>query len=113
MPDRSVVIRNVKKSERWIPLSSQDIEFDMCTEMRRATVDLIRGDPPSNLLGILMVAHGPIRIDDVAEQLDKPVEKVEWIIDQLAEEDLCERITKDGVSLVFGFAAFSSRNAFK
>lgn len=103
---------NVSKSGRWIPLSSRDLEFDMCTEMRRATVDLIRGNPPTNLLGLLMVNREPIRVDEAAERLNKPVEKVEWVAEQLAEEDLCESITKDGVTWVFGFAAFNSRNAF-
>lgn len=103
---------NVDNPDRWIPLSSRDLEFDMCSEMRRATVDLIRGNPPSNLLGLLMVTQEPIRIDEAAEQLNKPVEKVEWVIEQLAEEDLCESITKNGITWVFGFAAFSSRNSF-
>ncbi len=84
----------------------------MCSEMRRATVDLIRGNSPSNLLGLLMVSDEPIRIDEAAEQLKKPIEKVEWVVEQLAEEDLCERMTKDGITWVFGFAAFSSRNSF-
>lgn len=92
-------------------MGSQDMEFDMCTEMRRATVALIRGDKPRNLLGLLMVNHEPIAVDDVAQELDKPIEEIEWIIEQLEEEDLCERITRDGVTKVYGFAAFSARNA--
>ncbi len=110
MPDGTIDTR--MDSERWIPMGSKDMEFDMYAEMRRATVDLIRGSEPSNLLGILMITREPIPIKEVAERLEKPVGQVEWIIEQLEEEDLCERLIKDGVTKVFGFAAFSPRNTF-
>jgi hypothetical protein len=107
---RQPLVQHSHARERWIPMGSQDMQFDMYTEMRRAAVDLIRGNQPTNLLGILMVTHEPIPVAEIAARLQKPVGQVEWIIEQLEEEDLCERMTRDGITRVFGFAAFSARN---
>jgi hypothetical protein len=97
----------------WIPLGSRDLEFDVCTEMRRATVDLIRGNKPSSVLSILLMNRDreSIPIEEMATQLDKPLGEVEWAIEMLEGEDLCERIDEDGKTSVVAFAAYSTRNA--
>jgi hypothetical protein len=98
--------------EPWIPLGSRDLEFNMCAEMRRATVDLLRGNKPSSVLGILMANRdGNVTVDEMADQLGRPVGAVAWTIEKLEEEDLCERISHDGVTRVVAFAAYSQRNA--
>jgi DNA-binding transcriptional regulator GbsR (MarR family) len=84
----------------------------MCSEMRRATVDLLRGDKPSSVLGILMAnRESDVTVEEMADQLGRPVGAVAWTIEKLEEEDLCERISHDGVTRVVAFAAFSARNA--
>jgi predicted transcriptional regulator len=97
--------------EQWLPLGSSDLEFDVCTEMRRAMVDLLRRREPRTVLGMLIANENGVRLDDLADRLDKPKEEVEWTIERLEEDDLCERITQDGVTTVVGFAAYSVRNS--
>jgi hypothetical protein len=98
--------------EQWLPLGSRDLEFDMCIEMRRATVDVIRGNRPSSVLGILMMSRdAAVTVEEIAEQLDRPVGEVSWTVEKLEEEDLCERVNRAGVTQIVAFAAFSARNS--
>ena len=96
-----------------MPLSSRDLEFDIYSEMRHAVVDVIRRNKPSSVLGVLM-AHTEdqaITLSQIAYQLDSPVGEVEWTVEKLEEEDLCERVADDGQIRVVAFAAYSARNA--
>lgn len=98
--------------EQWVPLSSRDLDFDIYSELRHAVVDLIRGDEPTSVLGVLMAHRGEaIELQQIADQLDSPVGEVEWTVEKLEEEDLCERLTNDGPTRVVAFAAYSARNA--
>ena len=111
-PDMSEQANAPQSRDPWIPLGSRDLDFDMCTEMRRATVDLLRGNKPSSVLGILMANRdSDVTVEQMADQLGRPVGAVAWTIEKLEEEDLCERISHDGVTRVVAFAAFSARNA--
>lgn len=96
----------------WVPLGSRDLEFDIYTEMRRATVDAIRGNPPRSVLGMLVASPEAMpTLQDMADRLDQPVGAVAWAVEKLEEEDLCERVTQDGITRVVAFAAYSARNA--
>jgi hypothetical protein len=100
------------QQEQWVPLSSRDLEFDIYSEMRHAIVDVIRQNEPSSVLGVLMAhADQAITLSQIADQLASPVGEVEWTVEKLEEEDLCERIADDGQIRVVAFAAYSARNA--
>jgi DNA-binding transcriptional regulator GbsR (MarR family) len=63
------------------------------------------------VLGALLTHERGLPVDEMAELLDKPVGEVEFTIERLEEEDLCERVVHDGIVRVVGFAAYSSQNS--
>jgi hypothetical protein len=113
MGDNGEMERLTPRSDEWIPLGSDDLEFDVYTELRRATVDIIRGGKPRSVLSVLLMnrERESIPIDEIAEQLGKPIGEVEWSVEMLQGEDLCERIDESGSTKVVPFAAYSVRNA--
>ena len=81
MNPKGRVKETMAHTEQWLPLGSTDLEFDVYSEMRRATVDLLRRNRPSTVLGALLTYERGLPIDDMAELLEKPVGEVEFTIE--------------------------------
>lgn len=97
--------------ERYLPpLDSRSISFDVNREIRRAVVDLIRGDPPTTILGILITHSDGLTVEEIADKLDEPVGLIDWNIRKLRKEDLCVRVTLDGIKKVIPAAFYTERN---
>jgi hypothetical protein len=93
------------------PLDSRSIEFDVGREARRTLVDLIRGDPPTTILGVLLRhREDGVTIEAIAEALDEPVGLIGWNVEKLEKEDLCVRVAMEGTRKVVPIAAYTARN---
>lgn len=84
---------------------------DACHETRRAAVDLIRGDPPTTVLGLLMSRDEPLTVEAIAGLLGRAVEEVDWTVDVLVRDELCARLAQDdGLEKILAFAPYTMRN---
>jgi hypothetical protein len=114
MPDFSTLATDVSVefSEHRDGRDARELLPDVCREMRRAVVDMIREDEPSSVLGLLIASRErqALTVEAIAGLLCKSVTEVEWTIEMLEDEDLCVRLREDGVDFVSAFAAYSDRN---
>ncbi len=104
--------RNIWDMEE-LPVDREPVSLapDVCTETRRALVDMIRGDEASTVLGVLLESREPVSLEAIAGRLDRPVEEVSWTIEMLEAEELCSRVTRDdGLVKVFAFAPYTAAN---
>lgn len=92
------------------PLDSRSTSFDVNREIRRAVVDLIRGDPPTTILGMLITHREGITVEEIADKLDEPVGLIDWNVRKLRKEDLCVRVTMGGIKKVIPAAFYTERN---
>lgn len=108
----SIVAANMETQshEDLAPFDTGALEMDICHETRRAIVDLIRGDAPTTILGILLSNSAGIAVRSIAEQLGRPVGEIGWKVDKLEEEELCIQIARGGVTKVLPFAPYTQRN---
>jgi hypothetical protein len=92
------------------PLDSRSTSFDVNREIRRTVVDLIRGDPPTTILGVLIAHSDGVTVEEIADKLDEPVGLIDWNVGKLRKEDLCVRVTLNGVKKVIPAAFYTKRN---
>ncbi len=92
------------------PLDTSALGFDVDREIRRTLVDLMRGDAPTTILGLLFANPDGIGVDELVTRLGLPISHVNWGIDRLEEEDLCVRVEVGGSMLAVPLAAYTSRN---
>jgi hypothetical protein len=86
---------------------------DVCRETRAAIVDMIRGQKPTTVLGLLLWRNEPLTKESIAGLLGKSVQEVAWTVEMLELEDLCAQVTENGVKKVKAFAAYSERNGIE
>jgi DNA-binding transcriptional regulator GbsR (MarR family) len=79
-------------------------------EIRGAAVDIIRGDAPGTVIGLLMDARDALPLESIAQTLGLSLDAVVERIELLEEEDFCERVTRDGLTKAIAFAAYTARN---
>jgi hypothetical protein len=96
--------------EELPPLDTRSLEFDVGREARRALVDLIRGERPTTIIGMLLEHRDGITVDAIAQTLQQPVGLIAWNVEKLEDEDLCVRVSMDGVRKVVPIAAYTARN---
>ncbi len=89
---------------------SRDLIPDVCRETRYAAVDIIRGAEPTTVLGLIMSRDEPLTLGAIAGLLCRSIEEVEWTVEMLEQEDLAIRVSRNGLTKVRAFAAFSARN---
>ena len=82
----------------------------VAADMRRAVVDVFRGNEPSTVIGYLLVNPEPSTIYDIAGKTGLSVDKVQFSVADTEAEDLAVTIRQNGLDKVARFAAFSSRN---
>lgn len=101
----------VQHREDLPPLDSRALDFDVCHEVRRTVVDLIRRSEPSTITGILIehVDDG-VTIEDLARRLDRAPGLIAWNVERLEDEDLCVRTKIDDEIRVLPFAPYTVRN---
>jgi len=92
------------------PLDSRATSFDVYREIRRTLVDLIRGDPPTTIMGVLLANSDGVTVEEIADELDEPVGLIAWNVGKLRKEDLCVRVTLDGMKKVIPAAFYTERN---
>lgn len=92
------------------PLDTRALELDICHETRRTIVDLMRGNEPTTIIGVLVANRDGLTTREIAERLDRPVGEVSWKIEKLEGEDLCAQILSDTAMKVIPFAAYTERN---
>jgi hypothetical protein len=100
----------MKDAEYVLPLDSREFEIDLGREMRRTVVDLIRGDEPTTILGVLLASEGELTITDIASRLQRPIGLVACNVEKLEDEDLCVRIAAGDARMVRLFAPFTNHN---
>lgn len=83
---------------------------DINRELRGVVVDAVRGDQPTTVMGLLMSADEPLTVPALAGLLGKSVSEVEWTVNMLEEEDLCLKVTENGLAKIKPFALYSDRN---
>jgi hypothetical protein len=92
------------------PLDSRALAVDVNDEVRRTLVDLMRDDPPSTILGVIVAHPGGVAVEEIAERLEQSFGLVDWSVEKLEDDDLCVRIAEGGVRKVLPFAAYTERN---
>ena len=92
------------------PLDSRSTGFDVNREVRRTLVDLIRGEEPTTIMGVLLARPDGVTVDEIADVLDEPAALVGWNVEKLHREDLCVRVTLDGIKKVIPAAFHTTRN---
>jgi hypothetical protein len=105
-----IVKSDMEKAEDLPPLDARLLDFTIEREARRTLVDLIREGAPTTIMGVLLRQRDGVTVDEIAEQLDEPAGLVSWNIKSLEREDLCVRLTEDGVTRIMPFAAYTERN---
>lgn len=81
------------------------------SELRRTVVDLIRGDEPTTVLGLLITQDEPLTVEAIAGLTCKEVGETELTVAMLEEEDLCAHVSQNGLRKVKAFAYHSARNS--
>lgn len=87
-------------------------------EVRRTIADLVRGNEPTTILGILIkqpqaeesVGQKPIVMEELAQKAGRTVAATEAIVDYLMEEELAVTIDEDGIEQVIGCALYTPKN---
>lgn len=92
------------------PLDSRALSFDVDRETRRTVVDLVRGDRPTTILGVLLAHSDGLTMAEIADLLEKPIGIVGWQVEKLEHEDLCVRVAEDRLTKVLAFAAYTEHN---
>jgi hypothetical protein len=92
------------------PLDSRSLQFDIGHEARLTLVDLIRGDQPKTIMGMLLAHRDGIAIEAIAIALDEPVGLVCWNVEKLEREDLCVLVAMGEGKKVVPIAAYTERN---
>ena len=101
----------VQQKDDLPPLDSRALDFDVCHEMRRTVVDLIRGIEPSTITGVLLAhVNEGVTIATLSAKLDCAPGLIAWNVERLEEDDLCVRTEIDGEIKVLPFAPFTERN---
>jgi hypothetical protein len=101
----------MQRSDDLPPLDSRALDFDVCHEVRRTVVDLIRRSDPSTITGILIEhLNDGVTIEDLARRLDLAPGLIAWNIERLEDEELCVRTEIDGEVKVLPFAPYTERN---
>ena len=108
MPD--ITLENNMAIEHYDSPVTGGLRPDVCRELRRAVVDVIRGNSPSSVIGLLMERREPLTVEAVAGLLGRPIGEIEWTIEMLEEDDLCARISQRGLTKIRAFAAYIDRN---
>jgi hypothetical protein len=101
----------IKGSRDLPPLDSRALYFDISHETRRTIVDLIRGNEPTTVLGVLL-AHNEdgVTVEGLAKQLERSVGQISWYVEKLETENLCVRSEMEGRIKVLPLAAYTERN---
>jgi hypothetical protein len=93
------------------PLDSRALDFDVCREMRRTVIDLMRGVEPTTITGVLLEhLNEGVTIEALAMRLGLAPGLIAWNVERLEEDDLCVRTEIDGEVKVLPFAPFTERN---
>jgi hypothetical protein len=79
---------------------------DVCTETRQLAIDLIHGDKPSTVLGLLIQRNSALTLEAIAGLLGKSIAEVIWTIEVLETEKLCARIRENGLLKARAFAPY-------
>jgi hypothetical protein len=89
---------------------SRELVPDICRETRQLVVDMIRGDKPSTVLGVLLDRErdDPISLEALAGRLGQSVGAVMWTVEMLEREQLCGRVVHDDVTRVLAMAPYRS-----
>jgi hypothetical protein len=94
------------------PLDSRALTFDIARETRRTLVDIMRGEEPTTILGVVLANPDKgATIEAIAKHLDEPVSLVRWNVEKLEKDGLCVRVSMQGVTRVLPLAAYTQRNA--
>jgi hypothetical protein len=97
-------------AEDLAPFDTGALAMDVCHETRRAIVDLIRGDEPTTILGLLLRHTDGITLQAIADGLRRPVGEIGWRVSKLEEEELCMQVVRGGITRVLPFAPYTARN---
>lgn len=62
--------------------------------------DLIVGQRPTTVLGVLIERRRPIEVLTIAGLIGKPITEVEWTVEILTEEGFCRTLDDDGIKVV-------------
>lgn len=113
--NRSKILTKIKQDmgaqpEELPPLDSRALAVDVNYEVRRTLVDLIRDDPPTTILGVIVSHPAGVAVEDIAKRLQQPFGLVDWNVEKLEDDDLCVRIAEGGIKKVLPFAAYTERN---
>ena len=98
------------ETEYLLPLDSREYEIDLEREMRRTMVELIRGQDPSTILGVLLKSRGGLTVEEISTLLDRPTGVVVWNVEKLEDDDLCVRVEAEHRRKVRLFAPFTELN---
>jgi hypothetical protein len=107
---------NIKTSMHNQPSvrDSRELVPDVCRETRQLAVDMIRGDKPTTVLGVLLDRErdDPISVEALAGRLGQSVGAVTWTVEMLEEERLCGRVIRDGVTRVLAMAPYDESEPY-
>lgn len=94
------------------PLDSKALNFDIARETRRTIVDMMRGEKPTTILGMLLAnPRKGVTLEFMAERLKNPIGQVNWNVEKLEAEELCVRVgMKNGNIKILPIAPYTARN---
>lgn len=93
---------------------SRELVPDICRETRQFAVDMIRGDRPTTVLGVLLDRErdDPISLEALAGRLGQSVGAVTWTVEMLEQEQLCGHVIHDGVTRVLAMAPYDDSESY-